>query len=298
MPPLLPEVLRRQQGPALGLSDDQVRGQLDARRWQRVTGTVLATHNGPLSADQVRLAVVLTAVSSEKAAALCAWTALEVDGLTGWRRPRIHVVVPAGRTSADYGRLPVVVHVSRRFAAGDVRHQAALARTSVERSAVDAACWSRHPRTALGVLAACVQQRLTSADRLRTELLAAGRIRHRRLLLAALTDIGGGAQAVSEIDFLRFCRRHGIPKPQQQSVRQDAAGRRRYLDATFRSRTGRVVHVEIDGALHLAVASYWDDMSRGNDLVLVDTPTLRFPSVVIHADDPTAVRQLCAALDR
>jgi hypothetical protein len=165
----------------------------------------------------------------------------------------------------------------------------------VERALIDAAVWSARPRTACGVLAAGVQQRLTTPDKLLAELAKAGAVRHRRLLAAALADIEGGAQAVSEIDFLRFCRRNGLPRPELQ-VRVDAGGRRRYLDATFRGRSGQPVRVEIDGALHLVVQTYWDDMARGNDLVIQREQVLRLPSYVIYADDPVALNQLRRAL--
>jgi hypothetical protein len=155
--------------------------------------------------------------------------------------------------------------------------------------------WSRSPRTACGALAAGVQQRLTTAERLRSALEPAGRVQHRKLLLAVLADIEGGAQAVSELDFLRFCRRHGLPRPQLQ-VRVDTGGRRRYLDATFVRKDGRLVGVEIDGAAHLVVATYWQDMRRLNDLVIDGRRILRFASAAIHADDADAVHQLRTAL--
>jgi hypothetical protein len=145
-------------------------------------------------------------------------------------------------------------------------------------------------------LAAGVQQRLTTAQRLLTELESAGAIRYRRLLKRALIDIAGGAQAVSEIDFLRFCRRHGLPRPTLQVVRHDASGRRRYLDATLVGPTGKVVRVEIDGSLHLLVRRYWDDMARGNELVIGGETTLRFASVAIYGDDPLVLDQLRRAL--
>jgi hypothetical protein len=147
------------------------------------------------------------------------------------------------------------------------------------------------------VLAAGVQQRLTTAPRLLEELSLAGAVRHRRLMAAALVDIAGGAQAVSEMDFSRFCARHGLPVPTRQTVRRDHDGRRRYLDATLTSPTGKVIHVEIDGALHLVVGTYWDDMSRANDLAIARELVLRLPSFVIHADDPAAVAQLRRALN-
>jgi hypothetical protein len=117
------------------------------------------------------------------------------------------------------------------------------------------------------------------------------------LLAAALVDIDGGAQAVSEIDFIRFCNRNRFPTPVLQQVRLDVRGRRRYLDATFKRRDGSLLRVEIDGALHLVVRTYWNDMSRGNELVIGNEKVLRFPSYVIHANDPRAVDQLRRALD-
>ncbi|HVI38403.1 MAG TPA: hypothetical protein VM684_19350, partial [Gaiellales bacterium] len=171
------------------------------------------------------------------------------------------------------------------------------ARVSVERALVDAAVWSRRPRTACGILAAGVQQRLSSATRLLAELERAGAVRHRGLLRHALLDIDGGAQAVSEIDFIRFCARNGLPRPKHQIVRRDANGRRRYLDATLVGPSGRVVRVEIDGALHLVVQNYWSDMYRGNDLSIARETALRFPTFVIYADDPDALDQLRRALD-
>jgi hypothetical protein len=146
-------------------------------------------------------------------------------------------------------------------------------------------------------MAAAVQQRLTDADKLLAELISAGAVRHRRLLAAVLTDIGGGAHAVSEIDFVRFCARNGLPKPTHQAVRRDSKGRRRYLDATLVGPRGRIVRVEIDGALHLVVQTYWSDMYRGNDLSIGREVALRFPSFVIHANDPEALDQLRRALD-
>ncbi|MBV9290948.1 MAG: hypothetical protein JO222_00750 [Frankiales bacterium] len=187
------------------------------------------------------------------------------------------------------------VHESRRFAAADIHGSKSPPMVTIERALVDAAAWSRSPRTACGLLAARVQQRLTTAERLVEMLSSVGRVRHRKLLARVLVDIAGGAQAVSETDFLRFCARHGLPRPSLQ-VRHDLNGRRRYLDATFARRDGKAVRVEIDGAAHLVVSSYWSDMVRQNDFTLREKPLLRFPSAYIHADDPVALEQLREAL--
>jgi hypothetical protein len=113
--------------------------------------------------------------------------------------------------------------------------------------------------------------------------------------MKALADIEGGAHSMSEIDFVRFCARNGLPKPVHQTVRKDLTGRRRYLDAVLVGPTGEV-KVEIDGALHLVVQTYWGDMYRGNEMTIANDGALRFPSYVIYADDPEALDQLRRAL--
>ena len=77
----------------------------------------------------------------------------------------------------------------------------------------------------------------------------------------------------------------------------DRYGRRRYLDATFRRAGGSLLRAEIDGVLHLVVRTYWDDMARGNELVIGDEKVLRFPSYIVHANDPIALEQLRRALN-
>ena len=57
--------------------------------------------------------------------------------------------------------------------------------------------------------------------------------------------------------------------------------------------------VEIDGAVHLRPLSYWDDMDRQNDLVIVTgSPILRFATVAIRLASETVDAQLRAAADR
>lgn len=286
-------VARRAQLLHCGATPKTVERMLIARRWQARGQVVVVLHNGPLSPDQQLWAAVLNAGSL---AALAGRTAAAEHGLVGWSNPCIEVLVPRGTSIPPGLGLDVKIHESRRFVVEDVHPGRALPQVRVERALVDAAVWSRSPRTACGLLAAGVQQRLTQPDRLMVELERAGAVRHRKILGAALTDIAGGAQAVSEMDFLRFCRRNGLPRPELQAVRVDPRGKRRYLDATLRGRGQRVLRVEIDGALHLVVTTYWDDMARNNELVIGDERVLRFPSYVIHANDPVAIDQIRRSL--
>ena len=72
-------------------------------------------------------------------------------------------------------------------------------------------------------------------------------------------------------------------------------GRRRYLDAVWRD--GRIVVVEVDGALHLAPSRWWDDQLRRNELMLGDALVLRFPSIVVRTEPALVVAQLRRALE-
>lgn len=287
------DVVRREQLLDLGLAQHDVIYMIESRRWQTdADGLVVVLHNGPLTRRQQEAVAVL---AGGRLGALAARTAATRVGLSGWEAELVEVLVPRGTTYPTLKLVAVKVHESRRFRPEDVHPSSWPPRVSIERALVDAACWSTRPRTACGVLAAGVQQRLTTAARLRSELENAGKVRFRNLLMKALVDIEGGAQAMSEIDFVRFCARNRLPKPKHQRVRRDSKGRRRYIDAVLVGPAGEV-KVEIDGALHLVVQTYWSDMYRGNEMTIAKDGALRFASYVIYADDPEALDQLRRAL--
>lgn len=261
-------------------------------RWRQLNDCVVVLHNGPLTTAQGMAAAVLSAPAP---VALAAWTAAARSGLEGHDSEVVHIMVPRGARCLPVPGVRIKVHESRRFSARDVTTPQFPPSVSVERAVVDAASWSRTFRDSARIAAAAVQQRLTTADRLLAELDGAGRIRFRQPLRSVLVDIGGGAQALSELAFLRFCRRNGLPKPQLQA-RVDAAGRRRYLDAVFVVADGRRIAVEIDGGIHLSLGARWEDTVRDNELALDGLTTLRFPSAAIYANDRRAVAQLRRAL--
>jgi very-short-patch-repair endonuclease len=192
--------------------------------------------------------------------------------------------------------IPREVHQTRREDARRMRVIGDPPRTAVERSAIDAASWSTSTRTCAGLLAAVVQQRLSTPQRLLETLNSAGRIPQRRLMRLTLTDISGGAEALSEIDFGQLCRRYGLRIALRQEVRRDAQGRRRYIDGVITDPSGARVAFEVDGALHLAVRNYWDDMARGNELVIAGQPVLRFPSMIVRTEPALVADQLRRAL--
>lgn len=285
------DVVRRDQLAGL-VSDARVRAQLAARRWQEVSPTVLVLHNGPPNIEQQRWAAVLGAGDD---AALAGRTALSLAGMQRWEDEVIHVLVPMGNRMPALRGVRMVLHQSRNLQDWQILDSAPR-RTTVARSAVDAATWSRSPRTAAGIVTAVVQQGLTTVPLLAEALEVAGPIRHAPLLRETLGDIEGGAQSLAESDFGKLCRRFELPEPERQVVRLDSNGRRRYLDALLIGPDDREVGVEIDGAHHMQ-ADQWDrDIDRSNDISIGGTLVLRFTATTIRTQPERVAAQLRRAL--
>lgn len=195
--PDLTELLRRQHGVVtraqlrrLGVTRDHVAHHREALRWRAVSPTVLVAHLGPLTRAARRWVAILGAAHGS---AIGSWSALELHGLQGWQREPIHVVVPRGSYPDRHPWL--VVHESRRLREEDVVDAGGLPVHGVARAAVDAAAWQRSWRTAAGLMAVVVQQRLVTTDGLFAMLDTVGRVRHRKVMRLALADVVGGADA-------------------------------------------------------------------------------------------------------
>ena len=276
------------------VSVSEFTANVNARRWRRLNDHVIATHNGPLTRRQAMWAAILSAPFP---VALCAETVYELFRVPGAETEVIHVLVPRGARVLPVPGVRLSVHESRRFpSAHEVMIREGLPITSLARAAVDSAAWSKDVRRAWRLAVAPIQARLIRPEQIRAELDKAGKVRRRRSLSLLLNDLEGGAQALREVEFLRFCRRHGLPTPKCQA-RLDSQGRRRYLDAEFRRRSGRPLHVEIDGGIHLKLAIRAQDTIKDNDAHIAGQLVLRYASISIYTDAPDAVRQIRQALD-
>ncbi|MGH8861798.1 MAG: hypothetical protein ACRDVG_11290 [Jatrophihabitantaceae bacterium] len=275
---------------ARGVSPSRIRAQLTAGRWRR-WGFAIALHNGPLTRQQ---RWYVARAHGGKSALLTGFIAAEAYGLTGWEREKVDILVRLDRSGATGSPVPLARHRVRDWTR--VRRHPQFAVHVLADALLVAAASFDTPRPGCGLLAAAVQQRLVSPARLAVALDDAARVRHRHLLRAAVDDIAQGSQALSEIDFVRLCRRHRLPAPDQQTVRRDRGGRRRFIDATWRRRDGRLVVVEVDGAVHLSPRRWWDDQLRQNELALADALVLRFPSVVVRTEPALVADQLRLAL--
>jgi hypothetical protein len=148
------------------------------------------------------------------------------------------------------------------------------------RSLVDAAAWMATDRGAQALLAAGVQQRLVRVSDLTRLVEDNERLPRHTLMKVTLGDIEGGSQALSELDFMaNVVRGCHVPVPTRQVPRRDSQGKRRWLDVLYED-----VHlaIEIDGAGHLDILRYWDDMNRDNELKLAGYTVLRFPAYIVR----------------
>ncbi|GAA1826027.1 DUF559 domain-containing protein [Luedemannella flava] len=273
------------------LSRDAVMRLVASGRWQRPHRGVFVAHNAPLTEEQ-RLWVAVLAVGGSEPALLGGLTALRANGLSGFERPTVHVLLPADR-QLTLPPTDVLVHRTSTLVARDINAVRRPPRTAPGRSVVEAGAWARSDREARAIVAAAFQQWLVRFDDVADALERMPRSRRRRLVLATARDAARGATSLGELEFLDAIRAAGLPEPESQHVRVDASGRRRYLDFYF---ARWHVHVEIDGSHHLDVRQAWADMARQNEVWRRGDRVLRFPTWLVREQPETVVAELRAAL--
>lgn len=276
---------------ASGLSPHRIGCQVAGRRWTAVTSQVILLHNH----TPTRLQWMWIAIKdADPVAALASHSALERAGFKGFAEEAlpIHLVVPRGAKTSN---LPnVTVHESRRFLPEHIRSYSSTPCTEVNRSAVDAGAWQPWPRFAVAIMAAVVQQRVCTVPSLHQALDEVGKVRHRKIMRLALHDVGGGAEALSEIDIARMCRRFGLMAPRRQRVRRDRSGRKRFLDCEWDLPDGTVLVLEVDGAHHMEVAHWDDDIKRQRKVVARHRHLLRATAMQARFEQADLVADLVA----
>jgi hypothetical protein len=274
-------VLARRQLTALGWTDGQVDHEIDYGRWHVPARGVVALQNSTLDDTQrLWLGIVyagpdarLSHLTGARAAGL-RWTGGDqiIDVLTA----KGDLVPPLAGFTFHQTRRPYQRWVSPT-AVGPPR-------LPLEHCALLAAERDHSLRRAIGLLAACVQQRLTTPDRLQHTIPQLRKLRHKQHFSLALGDIAGGAESFAEIDVARLCTAAGLAAPARQRVRLDKEGRRRFLDCEWIRRDGSVVVLEIDGSFHLEVGNWWRDMRRERAVVLSNGTVLRCSTVELRLD--------------
>jgi hypothetical protein len=206
-------LLTRLQLASVGVDRWAVRHRINTDRWVELTPTVIGTTTGSLDREQVMWLGVL---HGGRDAMIGELTAAEVCGLRNWRRDHVTVVVPHG-TDVGAGH-PAIEYVrSRRPIRAHRRRRSGLPVSRIEPAVLGFAARQRSTRTAEGVLAAVVQQRLVEPAALLDWIDRLSPLRGASRFRAALNDIAGGAQSVAEIDVRRLCRTFGIALPERQA---------------------------------------------------------------------------------
>ena len=242
-----------------GVTHRAIDFRIRTERWQRVAPAVVCITTGALTDNQRLWLGVLHGGSG---ALIAGVHALAAAGLKNWTRDTIAVLVPYANDVPDRLDGYRFIRSRRDLVAFKAAGCSGAPRCRVEAAALLFASRERSERTAQGILAAVVQQRLTTAPALLSCLATLTPLRRAALFRASLTEIAGGAQSVAELDVKRLCKRFGLVLPHRQVKRRDADGRLRYTDCEWRLSDGRVVVLEVDGLFHMDVGQWEDDLAR------------------------------------
>lgn len=279
-------LLTRAQLTAAGIDRWAVRHRLRTGRWVAHTPTVVGTTNGPLTREVLLWIGVL---HGGPHALLGDLTAAAELGLRNWAREEVTILVPRGTDTGD-GH-PGIRFRGVRRPLPDLRvHVHGLPMCRIEPAVLLFASQQSSSRTVSGVLAAVVQQRLTTPDRLAHWLTRLAPLRGAGQMRQALADVTDGAQSTAEIDVRRMCRAAGLCPPRRQVRRRDAAGRVRYTDCEWRLADGRVLVLEVDGGFHMEVEHWEEDIARQRALAASDRMIVRCTARELR-DEPELVAE-------
>jgi len=280
-------IVSRRQLYALGVTRWQVVANLRARRWQRIGDQSVCVHTGALSVRAEHWAAVF---QGGPRAQLDGASALIEAGLQRFTVDRARVSVPRGAKVRRNRRFDI--RQTRRWSSDDLVGTG-VPRTPPAVAAVRAALWARSDRQAALVMTMAVQQGITTAEAIGTELLRIRRDRRRLLLHAVVNELLDGVRALGELDIGRELARRGLPRPTRQEVRRDPRGRY-FLDLSWPE--WRVV-VEVDGIHHAWAENVVGDALRQNSIALDGDVVLRVPLLGLRLEPDEFFRQIRQALE-
>ena len=282
-------LVSRRQLSESGVDRFKIRNQVTAGRWMCVGPLVVATFTGDLTWEQRTWAGHLHAGSRSMVAGLAS---ARIQGLKGWDRQLVDVLVPARATVSDLDGIRFIR--SRRdlesFRGRGVRSHL----TQLEPAILLHAATGMPERVSGGLVASAVQQRLTSAEQLLTWLDRLQPLPRTQLMRALLHDIRGGAESMAEIDLGRLCRRAGLATPSRQLRRKDREGRWRWTDAEWELPEGRTLVLEVDGGFHMEVQHWAADVRRQRKISTPHRTVVRATALELRLEPEAVVQDLRA----
>jgi len=281
-------LITRAQLAGAGVQRWSVAHRVTTERWQELSATVVATTTGELTREQSMWHAVLHAGDGALIAGL---SAAALGGLRNWDRDEVTVTVPYRN---DVPRpIEGVRYIRSRRSSSELKATASsLPTMRIEPAILLFAAVERSERTAQGVLAAAIQQQLTTPELLLEWLVRLRPLRRAALFRQALQEIAGGAQSLAELDIRRFCERHRLAGPRRQTRRRDASGRLRFTDCEWDLSDGRTLVLEIDGAFHMEVEHWEDDIARQRALTDPARVIIRCTARELRDDDAQLARDL------
>jgi hypothetical protein len=267
----------------------RIRNQVAAGRWRTVGPMVVATFTGDLTFEQRAWAGHLHAGPGSVIAGVAS---ARLQGLQGWDRPLIDVMVP---NVTAVSPLAGVRFVRTRRNLQELRGRGVRSHLAqLEPAIILRAAAGLPERVAGGLVASAVQQRLTSADQLLSWVDRLQPLPRARFLRSLLLDIRGGAESMAEIDLGRICRRSGLAAPDRQRRRRDRDGRWRWTDAEWDLADGRTLVLEVDGSFHMEVEHWGADVKRQRKITTARRTVVRATALELRLEPESVVEDLRA----
>ncbi len=250
-------MVARRQLNAHDVDADRVHSQIRAGRWVERTPRVISTTTGTLDAEQWRWLAVLHAGPRSMLANL---SAAERHGLTGWERPFVSVMVD---DELSFEPVPGVDFFrSRRPFATMLSPKPGIPVCRLEPAVLLWAAYEATNRAAHGVIAATLQQRLSTPQRMIEWVDQLHPLRRAKPFKRTISMVEGGAHSGAELEVERMCRRFALPLPTRQIRRSDRGGKGRWTDAEWVLADGSTLVLEVDGGYHLDILQAGDDAKR------------------------------------
>ena len=280
-------VISRWNLSAIGVSHDDIRHEVDGRRWQVLGDQTVVPHTGTVSLEGLRWSAVWE--TGRGIAALDGVTALQAAGLKHYTDEAIHVSV-VHRCSVK--KVPgVKLHkVIRRLP--DELVGAGIPRTRPAVAALRAAYWAVSDRQAALILLMTVQQRLATPEQLQSWSKRLRGRKRRKFIKDVVGYITGGVQSLGELDFAKLCRVRGLPEPTRQAVVNGEHGRM-YLDVRW---DGHALVVEIDGVQHREGLQVSADNLGRNEVTLREDKVLRIDVIGLRLQEDLFMDQVARGL--
>jgi len=278
-------LVARRQLTAHGIDWDRVDHQIAARRWVERTPRVISTTTGELTREQRLWLAVLHAGPRSMLGGL---TAAAVHGLAGWERDTVSVLVD---DELSFEPVEGVRFFRSRRQFPLLRSaKPGIPRCQLEPAVLLWAAYDAQIRPAHGVIAATVQQRLTTPTRLFEWVERLHPLRRAKSFKRTIGDIEGGAQSGAELDVQRMCRRFSMRAPDRQRIRKDRTGRRRWTDCEWDLPDGTTLILEVDGAFHVEVRQQGEDFKRTRRITTRNRIVVRCTAYELrHETDEVAV---------